>query len=282
MWAAVEATLQILPRLRATMPGRTDRMPSQTPLALMSRISIGPWRATTSAISAVQPAESRTSSMTPVALPPLKRIDAAASSAPFQSTQMTVAPPAARPSAVAKPMPLPAPVTMEIRPSNCLVMVFHPAWSSGRNAARRGRGARLTRTRGSRSRPRPATGRRPLSPPSFLVGPAICSGRQHVEGMDIAKAERRIPGKHEDQHHRADRDATRRHVGRFHEGALRIGPEGASLHRHHHHRGLAQAADEKRHGVALGLADPAGDAALADDAAHRLGGVNRLDLLFDR
>jgi hypothetical protein len=77
--------------------------------ALLTRISIGPWRATTSAINAVQPAESRTSSMTPMALPPLERIDAAAFSAPFQSTQMTAAPLAARPSAVAKPMQLPAP-----------------------------------------------------------------------------------------------------------------------------------------------------------------------------
>jgi hypothetical protein len=83
-------------------------------------MSIGPWRSVTSLISAVQPAASRASRAAPMASPlVVDRIEAEASSAPFQSMQITVAPPAARPSAVAKPMPLPAPVTMATWPSNC-------------------------------------------------------------------------------------------------------------------------------------------------------------------
>src|ERR1051326_8966258 len=77
-------------------------------------------------MSLAHPAASRTSSTTPNASPPASSIAAAASGAPFTSTQNTLAPPAANPSAVDWPIPLPAPVTIATLLANCFGIIHLP------------------------------------------------------------------------------------------------------------------------------------------------------------
>jgi len=95
----------------------SDRPPRSRMPALLTRIDVLPCQASTSAASRSQAVASRTSRVTACAVPPAFWIAAALCCAKAASTSVTttMAPAFASPSAIAAPLPRPAPVTTATR-----------------------------------------------------------------------------------------------------------------------------------------------------------------------